>query len=72
MKEAILVTGGQGRFAKIIKQKGIINVGSKSQSVYSFAKFHNKKVKKIKLNKNSKLPLKQSMNTSKLKMLLSK
>ena len=57
---------------KIIKQKGIINIGGKSQSVYSFAKSFNKKVKKIKMNKKSKLPPKQTMNISKLKNLLSK
>ena len=57
---------------KIIKQKGVINIGGKSQSVYSFAKYHNKKVKKIKMNKKTKLPPKQTMNISKLKRLLSK
>ncbi len=57
---------------KIIKQKGIINIGGKSQSVYSFAKSYNKKVKKIKMDKKSKLPPKQTMNISKLKKLLSK
>ena len=57
---------------KIIKQKGIINIGGKSQSVFSFAKYHNKKVKKIKMNKKTKLPPKQTMNISKLKRLLSK
>ena len=30
---------------KVINQKGIINIGGKSQSVYSFAKKYNKKVK---------------------------
>ena len=57
---------------KIIHQKGIINIGGKSQSVYSFAKTYNKKVRKISLKKNSKLPLNQSMNISKLRNLLSK
>ena len=56
---------------KIINQKGIINVGGKSQSVYLFAKNYNKKVVKISSKKNSKLPLKQSMNISKLRNLLS-
>ena len=57
---------------KIINQKGIINIGGKSQSVYSFAKSYNKKVKKVKMNKKSKLPAKQTMNVSKLKKLLLK
>ena len=56
---------------KIIGQNGIINIGGKSQSVYSFAKSSNKKVKKIKMNKKSNLPPKQTMNISKLKKLLS-
>ena len=57
---------------KIIKQNGIINIGGKSQSVYSFAKSYNQKVKKIKMNKKSQLPPKQTMKISKLKKLLSK
>ena len=36
---------------EIIKEKGILNVGGKSQSVYSFAKKYNPKIKKTK-NKN--------------------
>ncbi len=55
----------------LINQKGIINVGGKSQSVYLFAKSHNTKIKKIKLNKKSKLPPRQTMNTLKLKKILS-
>ena len=55
---------------KILSQKGILNVGGKSQSVYSFAKSNYKKVKKIKTNKKNKLPLNQTMNLSKLKKLI--
>ena len=55
---------------KILNQKGILNVGGKSQSVYSFAKSKYKKVKKIKANKKRKLPLNQTMNLSKLKKLI--
>tara|TARA_B110000003_G_scaffold246232_1_gene256601 strand:+ start:1311 stop:2024 length:714 start_codon:yes stop_codon:yes gene_type:complete len=57
---------------KIIKIKGIINVGGKSQSVYSFAKLNNYKVKKIMASKKNKLPLNQTMNLSKLKSILKK
>ena len=46
---------------KIIKQKGILNVGGKSQSVFSFAKKYNSKVKKIKAKKSSNLPLNQTI-----------
>ena len=53
---------------KILNQKGILNVGGKSQSVYSFAKSNYKKVKKINANKK-KLPLNQTMNLSKLKKI---
>ena len=45
MDNKILVTGGDGRFAKK----------------------YNKSVKKAKLNTNSKFPLNQTMNLSKLK-----
>jgi len=55
---------------KILSQKGILNVGGKSQSVYSFAKSNYKKVKKIKTNKKNKLPLNQTMNLSKLKKII--
>ncbi len=55
---------------KIIKKKGIINVGGKSQSVYSFAKLNNKKIKKIKANSKIKMPLNQSMNIKKLKKII--
>ncbi len=57
---------------KIINQRGIINIGGKSQSVYKFAKNYNKKTKKCLLNKKAGIPLKQTMNISKLKGLLSK
>ena len=53
---------------KILNQKGVINVGGKSQSVYSFAKLNSKKVKKIKARKKS-FPLNQTMNLSKLKKI---
>ena len=57
---------------KIIKYKGIINVGGESRSVYSFAKLHNKDVKRIITNKKTKLPLNQTMNLSKLKKIITK
>ena len=55
---------------KILSKKGIINIGGKSQSVYSFAKKYNKKVKKIKTNVNNTLPLNQTMNLDKLKKIV--
>ncbi|MDB0054168.1 sugar nucleotide-binding protein [Candidatus Pelagibacter sp.] len=55
---------------KIIKKKGIINIGGKSQSVFQFAKKFNKKVKKIKASTKIKLPLNQTMNLLKLKKIL--
>ena len=57
---------------KIINEKGIINIGGKSQSVYLFAKNYNKKTQKIILSKKAKIPLKQTMNISKLKKILLK
>ena len=56
----------------IIHQRGIINIGGKSQSVYSFAKTFNKNIRKVISKNRSKLPVRQDMNTSKLKRLLSK
>ena len=55
---------------KIIDEFGVINVGGKSQSVYDFVKKTNNKVKKIKVNKNLKIPLNQTMNLSLLKKIL--
>ncbi len=55
---------------KIINEKGIINIGGKKQSIYSFAKKFNKNVKKIKLKKNLNIPLNQTMSLKKLKKLL--
>ena len=55
---------------KVINEIGIINIGGKSQSVYDFAKKYNKSVKKTKLKKNSKFPLNQTMDLSKLKKIL--
>jgi len=52
-------------FIKLIKKKGIINLGGKSQTIYNFAKKYNKKIKK-KISKGS-FPLKQNMNLTKLK-----
>ena len=54
---------------KIIKERGILNVGGKSQSVFSFAKKYNSKVKKIKTKKSSNIPLNQTMNLAKLKKI---
>ena len=52
-------------FLKLIKKKGVINVGGKTQTIFKFAKSFNKKVRK----KNSKgqLPLKMDMNLQKLR-----
>ena len=57
---------------KLINETGIINVGGKSQSIYSFAKIFNKKVKGIKSPKNNNLPLNQRMDLKKLKKILAK
>ena len=55
---------------KLINKKGIINVGGRSQSVYSFAKTQDKTIKKIKLKKNNLIPLNQTMNLNKMKKIL--
>ena len=39
---------------KVMKLKGVLNLGGKSQSIYNFAKKDNKKLKKIFLKKDKK------------------
>jgi dTDP-4-dehydrorhamnose reductase len=55
---------------KVINKKGILNIGGKSQSVYSFAKKYNKKIIKTKTNNKNTLPLNQTMNLNKLKKII--
>tara|TARA_S200000501_G_C20803882_1_gene735279 strand:- start:808 stop:1527 length:720 start_codon:yes stop_codon:yes gene_type:complete len=55
---------------KLLNNKGIINVGGKSQSIYHFAKRYNNKVKKIKAKKNIKFPLNQTMDVSKMRRII--
>ena len=56
---------------KIINQKGILNIGGKQQSVFSFAKKSNSKVRSIKAKKNLAFPLNQTMSLAKLKRIIS-
>ena len=62
------------KFPKILKLKGIINLGGKSQSVFKFAKKYNKQVKGIYSFKilKKKIPLDHSMNLNKLNKILNK
>ena len=55
---------------KLLNKRGIINVGGKSQSIYSFAKKYNKKIKRIRAKRNDKFPLNQTMNISKMRKIL--
>jgi dTDP-4-dehydrorhamnose reductase len=55
---------------KLIKHKGIINVGGKKMSIYNFAKKDNPKVLPLYLNKSVNFPKDSSMNIEKLKKLL--
>ena len=55
---------------KIISQKGILNVGGPSQSVFNFAKKTKKNLKKISAKRNSSLPLNQTMSLKNLKKIL--
>ena len=54
---------------KLIDKFGIINIGGKTRSVYSFGKIHNPGIIKSKCV-NKKIPLKQTMNLNKLKKIL--
>ena len=51
-------------FLKVLKFKGILNIGGKSQTIYSFAKKYNKKVKKKK--SKGELPLNINMSLKKV------
>jgi dTDP-4-dehydrorhamnose reductase len=57
---------------KLIKKKGIINVGGKAQSDYNFAKKYNPKIKKIYAKKitEAEHPLNTSINIKKLKSII--
>ena len=57
---------------KLLNKKGILNIGGKTQSIYSFAKKNNPNVIKIRAQKNRKLPINQTMNLNKLNEILKK
>ena len=57
---------------KLIKKRGIINIGGKKQTIYNFAKKNNPEVKKVYLKKKSRIqfPKNPSINIGKLKKLI--
>ena len=55
---------------RLIKKKGIYNIGGKSRSIYNFAKKDNNKIKKIK--SRGMMPLRLDMNLSKLNSIIKK
>lgn len=59
-------------FPKLIKHKGIINIGGKKSSAYKFAKKYNKKILGIFASKTlkKKIPLNHSMSLVRLKKIL--
>ena len=59
---------------KLLKFKGVINVGGPTSSIYNFAKKSNSNVKKIFVKKNlkKKFPLDSTMNISKYRKILKK
>ena len=59
---------------KLLNQKGVINLGGKSDYIYNFAKKNNPKIKKIYLKKKgvSVMPFDSSINLSKLNKLIKK
>ena len=60
------------KIIKIINQKGIVNIGGKSQSVYNFVKKYNKKIKRISAKKilGKNAPMNVSMNISLFRKLV--
>ena len=59
---------------KVLRRKGVLNLGGKSDTIYNFAKKENKNVKKIYLKKNEKkgIPFDSSMNLKKLHSIIKK
>ena len=59
-------------FPKLIKHKGIINIGGKKSSVYKFAKKYNKKILGVFASQTlkNKIPLNHSMSLLRLKKIL--
>ena len=57
-------------FLKVLKFKGVLNIGGKSQTIYSFAKKYNKDVKKKK--SKGELPLNINMSLKKVNKLVKK
>ena len=54
---------------KVLKKKGILNVGGKSQTIYNFAKKYNKNIKKI--FSKGEFPLRTDMRLKKIRKILS-
>ena len=54
----------------ILQEKGILNIGGKKQSIFDFAKKYNKKIKAIKISKNSNFPFDSSLNVQRYKKIL--
>ena len=54
-------------FLKLIRKKGVINIGGKTQTIFEFAKMYNKNVKKIK--SKGEMPFKMDMNLTKMRNL---
>jgi dTDP-4-dehydrorhamnose reductase len=59
-------------FPKLIKERGVLNIGGQTKSVYKFAKNFNKGVKGIKARKylGKNIPLNHSMSLKKLKEII--
>ena len=59
---------------RLLKKKGVINLGGKSQTIYNFAKVNNKKIKRVFLSKNKKIgiPFNSTLNLNKLNLLIKK
>ncbi len=59
-------------FPYLLKEKGILNIGGKRQSIYNFAKKDNPKIKGIRINKEFNFPYDSSLNIDKFKKILKK
>ncbi len=59
-------------FSRLLDRSGVINIGGKRQSIYSFAKKDNPKIKTVSVSKKSNFPKDSSLNIEKFKEIIKK
>ena len=59
-------------FSRLLDSSGVINIGGKRQSIYSFAKNDNPKIKTVSISKKSNFPKDSSLNIKKFREIIKK